>query len=90
MSDKTVEQRKGKELLSKAIDDLAALFQYGALQSCTDPTGLLEDAAEEITTLRAKCDRLKRTFRKFAAAHDNPAEMAFAECCINEAEEGKK
>ena len=52
MSDTSLRQRR-RQALDRAIDELASLFEFGALQVATDPAGFLETVKDEIVTLRA-------------------------------------
>lgn len=40
------------DAIKAAIDRLAALFEFGALQADTDPAAFLQRVADEIETLR--------------------------------------
>ena len=50
----------------------------------------LDWAGKDGKAIMAKYERLKSQFRAFAAAHDNPAEIGYAEICIREAEGAKE
>lgn len=54
---------------SDAIDELAALFEFGALQAATDPAGFMRTTAAEIKFLRAEVAAVTRE-RDLAIAHD--------------------
>ncbi len=45
--------------LREAIDTLAAATTNGELLACTDPAGLLSNAAEELTAMRKQLDVYK-------------------------------
>lgn len=45
--------------VSAAIDELASLFEFGALTAATDPAGFMRTTAAEITFLRAEVERMR-------------------------------
>jgi len=85
-------QRERVRHMDRAINRIADLFPYGALQASTSPADLILRAADEIETLRtaARCAHCQKPATCVGVYEDSrrPPEFACDDCCGHGNEDG--